>query len=105
MNRGRTKEERLAQEAIRPQVVKRIVAGESISELARMLGYARQTLHRWFAEYEVGGMPALESTKASGAVAKLTEKQTSGSSRHSARRALLRCSSRSRSGLEKSSVS
>ena len=76
MNRGRTKEERLAQEAIRPQVVKRIVAGESISELARMMGYARQTLHRWFAEYEAGGMQALESTKASGAVAKLTAKQT-----------------------------
>jgi transposase len=76
MNRGRTKEERLAQEAIRPQVVKRIVAGESISELARMMGYARQTLHRWFAEYEAGGMEALESTKAFGAVAKLTEKQT-----------------------------
>src|ERR1019366_1211480 len=76
MNRGRTKEERLAQEAIRPQVVKRIVAGESISELARMMGYARQTLHRWFAEYEAGAMQALESTKASGAVAKLTVKQT-----------------------------
>jgi transposase len=76
MNRGRTKEERLAQEAIRPQVVKRIVAGESISELARMMGYARQTLHRWFAEYEAGGMEALESTKASGAVVKLTAKQT-----------------------------
>jgi transposase len=76
MIRGRTKAERIAQEAIRPQVVERIIAGESVSELSRMLGYARQTLHRWFSAYEVGGKEALGSTKASGAVAKLTEKQT-----------------------------
>jgi transposase len=76
MNRGRTKAERLAQEAIRPQVVARIAAGESVSELSRMLGYARQTLHRWFSAYETGGEEALSSTKASGAVAKLTERQT-----------------------------
>jgi transposase len=76
MNRGRTKEERLAQEAIRPQVVKRILAGEPVSELARQLGYARQTLHRWFTEYEAGGLEALERTEAPGAVAKLTDKQT-----------------------------
>ena len=76
MHRGRTKAERLAQEAIRAQVVERVIAGESISELSRMLGYARQTLHRWFSAYEVGGKEALVSTKASGAVAKLTEKQT-----------------------------
>jgi RES domain-containing protein len=53
------------------RVVERVIAGESISELSRMLGYARQTLHRWFSAYEVGGKEALVSTKASGAVAKL----------------------------------
>ena len=76
MIRGRTKDERLAQESIRLQVVQRVLAGESISDLSRILGYARQTIHRWVSAYGVGGKDALRSTKASGAAAKLTKKQT-----------------------------
>ncbi len=76
MNRGRTKAERLSQEAIRLRVVRRVLAGESVSDLSRILGYARQTIHRWVAAYKVGGKDALCATKASGATAKLTKKQT-----------------------------
>ena len=76
MNRGRTKAERLAQEPIRIHVVRRVLAGESVSDLSRILGYARQTIHRWVSAYEIGGKDALRSTKASGATAKLTKKQT-----------------------------
>lgn len=76
MNRGRTKAERLAQEPIRLHVVQRVLAGESVSDLSRILGYARQTIHRWVSAYEVGGKDALCATKASGATAKLTKKQT-----------------------------
>jgi transposase len=75
MKRGRTKAERLAQEPIRMQVVQRVLAGESISDLSSILGYARQTIHRWVSMYEVGGKSALRSTKAIGATTKLTEKQ------------------------------
>jgi len=76
MIRGRTRAERIAQESIRFQVVQRVLAGESISDLSRILGYARQTIHRWVSAYEVGGEDALRSTKSSGATAKLTSKQT-----------------------------
>ena len=76
MSRGRTKAERLAQEPIRLQVVQRVLAGESITELSRVLGYSRQAIHNWVNTYEVGGKTALRATKALGATAKLTEKQT-----------------------------
>jgi len=76
MIRGRTKAERAAQESIRLQVVQRVLAGESVSDLSRILGYARQTIHRWVSAYDVGGKDALRSTKASGAATKLTKKQT-----------------------------
>ena len=76
MNRGRTRAERLAQEPIRLQVVQRVLVGESVSDLSRILGYARKTIHRWVSAYEVGGKSALRSTRAIGATEKLTEKQT-----------------------------
>lgn len=76
MKRGRTKAERIAQEVIRPQVVERVLAGESVSDLARILGVARQTIHSWVAAHQVGGAVALRATKAAGATPKLTEKQT-----------------------------
>ena len=75
MNRGRTKAERLAQEPIRLHVVQRVLAGESVSDLSRILGYAKQTIYRWVTAHEIGGKEALISTKASGATAKLTKKQ------------------------------
>ena len=51
------------------------MSGESIPDLAHILGYSRQAIHRWVAAYEVGGKSALRSTKATGATAKLTKKQ------------------------------
>ena len=76
MKRGLTKSERLARESIREQVVQRVLAGEAPSDLARILGYPKQTIHRWVSRYRAGGESALRSTKALGAAEKLTEKQT-----------------------------
>jgi transposase len=76
MHRGRTKAERLAQESIRIQVVQRVLDGESVSDLSRILGYAKQTIFRWMSSYKIGGESALHATKAAGAKAKLTTRQT-----------------------------
>jgi transposase len=75
MQRGRTKSERLAQEQIRIQVVRRVLAGEKVPELARILGYPRQTIYRWVSDCREGGEAALRASKASGAQAKLSKNQ------------------------------
>ena len=76
MKRGLTKSERLAQESIRKQVVHRVLAGEAIPDLSRILGYPKPTIHRWLSLYKADGESALCSTRAIGAPEKLTEQQT-----------------------------
>ena len=76
MNRGRTRAERLAQESIRMRAVQRVIAGETVADVSRLLGSPRQAIYRWVSAYETGGADALHATKAIGANSKLTKQQT-----------------------------
>lgn len=63
-------------EHIRILAVRRVREdGEKPSEVIKSLGLCRTTIYRWLRAYDKGGIETLKSSKATGPVPKLTEKQ------------------------------
>jgi len=67
--------ERKTQEQLRFEIVRRRLAGESRKSIARSVQYSETRISTIMARYKNGGMAALASRKAPGAVPKLTVRQ------------------------------
>ena len=64
-----------ALEELRIRAVERVLAGESASSVISATGFARPVIYKWMQMYRDGGLDALRSTKAPGALPKLTGSQ------------------------------
>ena len=68
-------------EHLRRLAVRRVLAGEKPSVVAKSLGFYRTSIYKWLRAHKKGGESRLSSRKAPGPVPKLSDKQ-----RHQVRR-------------------
>ena len=67
--------DRSTQEHLRKLAIRRVLAGESVTDVARSLGFYRTNVYRWLRAYRKNGEAGLNRRKAPGAKPKLTDAQ------------------------------